>query len=463
VRIGRFGQMFRGLLPCDVSDDAIDELVAWMGDPNRPQAANLRIPAGFTYLGQFIDHDITFDPTSKLDRAADPEALVNFRTPRLDLDSLYGAGPAAQPFLYDWKDPKFPAGTRLLEGKNNAHGQVPIDDLPRNDQGRALIGDARNDENALISQLHLLFIRFHNAVVAFLDGQGKPNTRDELLDEAQQLVRRHYQWVIVHEFLPLVVGDEMAADVLPPPAKAAKPEVVRKFFKWRGEPFIPVEFSGAAYRFGHSMVRAEYRIKGIPQSFAITKMAEPTLPLNPDLEGFDFLKSDRVIAWDRFFRLPGADQPPQSSLRIDTAIAKPLFQLRDQDPQELPRRNLERGRILGLPSGQDVAAVMHEEPLTEEELQLEHLPGSRKELKAATPLWYYLLCETSRAVDAQGRPRPGRHLGPVGGRIVAEVIAGLLEADRNSYLHEEGWRPTLGENETFTMADLVKIAQDGVA
>src|SRR4029453_12275026 len=261
--------------------------------------------------------------------------------------------------------------------------------------------------------------------------------------EAQQLVRRHYQWVIVHEFLPLVVGDKMAAAVLPPPAKGAKPDVVRRFFKWRGEPFIPVEFSGAAYRFGHSMVRAEYRIPAIPKSFAITKMAEPTLPLNPDLEGFDFLKSDRVIAWDRFFRLPGRDLPPPSGLRRDTAIAKPLFQLRDQDPQELPRRNLERGRILGLPSGQDVAAVMHEKALTEEELQLEHLTGLQEELKAANPLGFSPRCETSRAVGPQGRPRPGRHLGAVGGRIVAEVIAGLLEAAPNASLQEEGWGRTL--------------------
>jgi Animal haem peroxidase len=459
---GRFGRMFPGLLACDVSDGAIDELVAWMGDSSRSLAGNPLVPAGFTYLGQFIDHDITYDPTSKRDRDVDPEAVVNFRTPRLDLDSVYGSGPVVHPFMYDWKDPNA-AGAKLLVGHNEVDdGGETIEDLPRNDQGRALIGDARNDENTIISQLHLLFIRFHNAVVDRLVAEGKLQKRDELLDRAQQIVRWHYQWIVVHEFLPLVVGRRMAEDVLPPPSKDARPTVRRKFFKWREEPFIPVEFSGAAYRFGHSMVRADYGLKRIPASFALTKVAEHTLPLSPDLGGFDRLRESLVIDWERFFALPGVQASPQVSLKIDTAIVKPLFELQDQDPgeQEVPRRNLERGRALGLPSGQDVACVMHQQLLTEDELELENMPGSRAELKRSAPLWHYILCETARATDAKDRPRPGRHLGPVGGRIVAEVLAGLLEADRSSYLHsKQPWQPELGTDGEFTMADLVKTAQ----
>jgi hypothetical protein len=458
---GRFGRMFPGLLACDVSDGAIDELVARMGDPSRSQAGNPIVPAGFTYLGQFVDHDITYDPTSKRDRDVDPEAVVNFRTPRLDLDSLYGSGPVIHPFMYDWKDSE-PSGARLLVGRNKLDDGGEIEDLPRNDQGRALIGDARNDENTLISQLHLIFIRFHNAVVDRLVAEEKLQKREELLERAQQIVRWHYQWIVVHEFLPLVVGRKMAEDVLPPPKKGAKPEVRRQFFKWRDEPFIPVEFSGAAYRFGHSMVRADYGLKRIPPSFAVTGVAEHTLPLNPDLGGFDRLREHLVIDWERFFELPGVPAPPQVSQKIDTAIVRPLFELQDQDPgeQQLPRRNLERGRALGLPSGQDVACVMHQQPLTEVELELENMPGSSEELKRSAPLWYYILCETARATDAKDRPRPGRHLGPVGGRIVAEVLAGLLEADRSSYLHSDPpWQPELGTDGDFTMAELVKTAQ----
>ena len=450
------------MLPCKVSDGAIEELVAWMGNPTRDHVSNLRIPAGFTNLGQFIDHDITFDPTSKLEQVVDPEALVNFRTPRLDLDSLYGSGPVVQPYLYDWRKDSQPAGARLLVGRNKAGDNGTFEDLPRNDHGRALIGDFRNDENVIISQLHLLFIRFHNAVVERVVNEGKLKRRGEVLDEAQRIVRWHYQWIVVHEFLPLVVGEKMANDVLPPPAKGEKQEVCRQFFKWRGQPFIPVEFSGAAYRFGHSMVRADYGLKRIPASFAVTGVAEHTLPLTPDLGGFDRLGESLVIDWERFFKLPGVQHPPQPSEQIDTTIVRPLFELEDQDPgeEELPRRNLQRGRTLGLPSGQDVACVMHEPPLTEEELELGKLPKSREELKRSAPLWYYILCETARATDAKDRPRPGRHLGPVGGRIVAEVLAGLLEADPSSYLHTDPpWQPKLGTEGDFTMADLVKTAQ----
>jgi hypothetical protein len=457
---GRFGRMFPDLEACKVSDDAIAELVRWMGDRSRSQPSNPRIPAGFTYLGQFIDHDITFDPTSRLDRVVDPFALENFRTPRLDLDSVYGSGPVAQPFLYDWKDSE-PPGTRLLVGRNE------VDELPRNQQGRALIGDMRNDENAIVAQLHLLFIRFHNAVVDFLCRSEEVPGRVELFNEAQRIVRWHYQWIVVHEFLPAVVGEVMASKVLASPADGSAPTVHLEFFKWEEgrDPFIPVEFSGAAFRFGHSMARGDYGLRRIPGGAGVVAEASRTLPLFPDLAGFTWLRERLVIEWERFFRLPGADHPPQASQKIDTALAKPLFNL-PEDPVNpgLARRNLQRGITLGLPSGQAVAEKMQEQPLSEQELQLDHTPRSREELKEAAPLWYYILCETARAVDPEGRAEPGEHLGPIGGRIVAEVIAGLLDADSRSYLNRKApWKPTeLGTNGSFTMADLVKIAQEGV-
>jgi hypothetical protein len=449
---GRFGKLFPGLLPCDVSEGAIDEIVAWMGDPDRSRAANPRIPAGFTYLGQFIDHDITFDPTSTLNTNVDVQALVNFRSPRFDLDSVYGSGPVVQPYLYDWDSE--PAGVRLLVGQK---------DLPRNAQGRALIGDPRNDETAIITQLHLLFLQFHNAVVDRLWRAGKVRKPDDVLQAARKLVRWHYQWIIVHEFVPAVVGETMAREVLPAAKDGAAPEANLRFFKWRRHPFIPVEFSGAAYRFGHSMVRSEYGLKRPPAGAGLIAAMERGVSLFPDLAGFRRLSEDAIIDWEQFFAVDGAHLSPQTSQKIDTAIVGPLFKLPDEaaDKEELPRRNLKRGVRLRLPSGQDVAAAMHEPPLTEEELELENLPGSRDELKAAAPLWYYILCETARATGPKGRPRPGRHLGPVGGRIVAEVLAGLLQGDKSSYLHSDPpWEPReLGTDGTFTMADLIEIAQ----
>jgi hypothetical protein len=413
-----------------------------MGADENPLRDNSSIPAGFTYLAQFIDHDVSFDPTP-LGQRTPAGPVVNLRTPRLDLDSLYGSGPIDQPFLYDWKESSLP-GIRLLVGRN---GFDAVEDLPRNQQGRALIGDARNDANAIVAQLHLLFIRFHNAVVDHLARQG--TAKDELFDQAQQVVRRHYQWLVVNEFLPLVVGAGTADEVLPRgEAPGTAPTVDRELFP-DGKPFIPFEFSAAAFRFGHSMVRPEYGLKRLPDDGAPVY----PIPILPDLAGLTWLQQSQVIDWERFFEpreLPSGPRQVQFSMRIDTSIARPLFDVPDGLP-ELPRRNLRRGNSLQLPSGQVVATKMGAEPLSDEQLHLDKLDqGVREELRAATPLWYYLLCE---APD-------GRHLGPIGGRIVAKVLVNLLAGDPNSYLNEPGWRPgELGTGADFTIADLVRIAQ----
>jgi hypothetical protein len=428
---------------CHVSEDAIDALTRWMGADDNPLRDNSSIPAGFTYLAQFIDHDISFDPTPLAQRAPD-DPVVNLRTPRLDLDSLYGSGPIDQPFLYDWKESRLP-GIRLLVGRN---GFDAVEDLPRNQQGRALIGDARNDANAIVSQLHLLFIRFHNAVVDHLASQEIAS--DQLFQRAQKIVRWHYQWIVVHEFLQKVVGAEIADAVLAPGDDDTPPTVERKYYLPTCTPFIPFEFSGAAFRFGHSMVRPEYGLKRLPDDGA---PVYPTAIL-PDLGGLTWLQEPQVIDWERFFEPrdpPDGRRQVQYSMRIDTSIAKPLFTVPDGVP-ELPRRSLTRGNQLQLPSGQLVAERWKTGVLSDEQLQLDKLEqGVREELRAATPLWYYILCE---APD-------GRHLGPVGGRIVAEVLVGLLADDPNSYLYKEpSWRPReLGTDGDFTMADFVRIAQ----
>jgi hypothetical protein len=423
--------MFPDCEPCAARAGALDALVELMTARRHRVRQNVDVPAGFTYLGQFIDHDLTFDPTPFADRQRDPHALVNFRTPRFDLDSVYGLGPEVQPYLYDWDSE--PAGARLLVGRNGRDG---TEDLPRNQQDRALIGDRRNDENRIVAQLHLVFLRFHNAVVDHLAAEGTPV--GEHFETARQVVRRHYQWIVVHEFLPKVVGERMAETVL----------ARREFFASREEPFIPVEFSGAAYRFGHSMVRDRYGLKRLPA----TGTGPPAVPFG-DLFGQRALTHEHVIDWERFFDL-GAARGPQASFRIDTALAKPLFDLPDGEPV-LARRNLLRGRKLGLPSGQDVAEALAAPCLEPEELGIDAQPGrrSRDVLLRSTPLWYYVLREAEQRED-------GRHLGPVGGRIVGEVLAGLLDGDPDSYLHAEpAWEPgQLGTAKPFTMARLVEFA-----
>jgi Animal haem peroxidase len=409
-------------------------------------------PAAGGSAGCSVDHDITFDPTSKLQGDNDPRALVDFRTPRFDLDSLYASGPKDQPFLYDWS-PQAAPGVKRLVGSNAGDGAITYD-LPRNEQGRALISDARNDEHLIISQLHLLFIRFHNRVVDRVLAQQPALRGMALLEEAQRIVRRHYQWIVVHDFLPRIVGRKAAAAA----------GVERRFYRWKGAPFIPFEFSVAAYRFGHSMVRGDYKPNGRVQR-AVPIFAKADEPGELDhLGGFRRLPVALTIDWAFFFPLSGQRPPdpdrPQQSRLIDTNLAPGLFSLPasvDSQRQPLPRLNLLRGRALKLPAGSAVARAMGVEPLTDRELLLDDIwPASARDaVRRAPPLWYYVLCE------AQSRHgNRGRHLGPVGGGIVAEVLVGLLEADPSSYLRAEpGWKPTLprASRGTFTMADLVRF------
>jgi hypothetical protein len=457
ARGGRFGRMFPDLPAAALGEPATAALVRLMNNPDERATSNT-LPAGYTYLGQFIDHDITFDPTSSLMRANDPDALVNFRTPRFDLDSLYGSGPADQPYLYDWRRDDHP-GVRLLSGQV-AGAEPDVLDLPRNQGGRALTGDARNDEHLIIAQLHLLFLRFHNRVVDLLAARRRWGSHWDLFDAAQQTVRWHYQWIVMHDFLDRIVGPDMATSIRPAGAGGG---IERRHYRYDGEPFIPVEFSGAAFRFGHSMVRNDYHVNA--QSGLVPLFGDGDVP---HLRGFRPLPPELVIDWRRFFWEPAAeaqlrtDQIP--GMRIDRQLAERLFRL-PPDGAALAELNLRRGRALGLPSGTEVARAMGVEPLTPAQLLLDEAnagetpPDVREALSAAPPLWYYILCEARDRRLGRG----GQHLGPVGGRIVAEVLAGLLEGDPLSYHRQApAWSPAdegLTDGGDFRMIDLVDFVE----
>jgi len=436
----------------ELDDATIDQLVKQM---RRHGGGDGDIPAGYTYFAQFVDHDVTFDPLSKLGVVNDVETLVDFRTPRLDLDSLYGSGPRDQPFLYDWSTPDYP-GAKLLVGWSSGDGAT-VFDLPRNDQDRALTGDGRNDENLILSQLHLLFIRFHNAVVDRLHEDNPRWSPLKLFEEARKAVRWHYQWIVVHDFLDRIVGKDMARD-----ARAQ-----RRLCVFDGEPFIPIEFSGAAYRFGHSMVRADYVPNGhIQQAVPIFADDEKAHDLH-HLGGFRRLPVPLAVDWTFFFDVPARPRDPtrpQPSRKIDSYLEDGLFNLpagllpnNFVGPPELPRLNLMRGSALGLPAGNEVAVAMGVRPLGDTSLRLRSIKDQsvRNKVRKAPPLWYYILCE------AGGRHgNKGDHLGPVGGRIVAEVLTALLHADPTAYVDQQpAWKPTLprARDRDFTMADLIRF------
>jgi hypothetical protein len=454
---GRFGRMFRTLPPFEPDDAELDRLAQLMLEgnqlpggwqPGEPQDLdNASIPAGFTYLGQFVDHDITFDPASSLERQNDPDALENFRTPRYDLDSLYGRGVNNDPFLYDQA-----SRAKLLIGANE-NGEP---DLPRNAQGRALIGDPRNDENILVSQLHLLFLRFHNAVVDHVQSETGLEGEDLFL-EAQRVVRWHYQWIVVHDFVRRVVGDDVLDDILtsePYLTTGPQPEIRRRtvrlrFYRWQRQPFMPVEFSVAAYRFGHSMIRPNYFFANPPVPERPIFTADPNAGELDDLRGFRPLPRLWTVQWDFLFEV-GDGTRLQSSRKIDARLAPPLQTLPGLTPAALALRNLRRGKALRLPSGQHVARAMCIEPMTADELELGDLASA---FGGHSPLWFYILQEAGRLMN-------GERLGPVGARIVAEVLLGLLKGDHLSYISVlPCWTPELprADDSTFTMADLINF------
>jgi heme peroxidase len=432
--------------PLDAKDDLAKGPVLLITDPslsaNNPN--NPTHTAGTTFFGQFVDHDITFDTTSPLGVPIEPHEAPNSRTPSLDLDSVYGHGPVASSQLYD---PADRAKLRIESG-----GQ--FEDLARTGDNTAIIPDPRNDENLVIAGLQCAFIRFHNNAVDWARDHGHHGM--SAFAEARRLTTWHYHWVVLHEFLPLIVGRKTLDRVLRR----------RRFYRpRRGRAFMPVEFQAAAYRFGHSMVRPSYRANlrgdnGSPFFAMIFDPAGEGQADPVDLRG-GARASRRFIGWQTFFDFGDGEVKPNK--RIDTRISTPLFDIplgaiaSHDGPQVLPQRNLLRQLTWSLPSGQRVARAMHLRPLGAEELgsDLDEYRSGRYDydFKKSTPLWFYVLREA--VVRANGLM-----LGPVGGRIVAEVLVGLIESDPTSYLvRRPRWKPTLtGAGAGFRMVDFLRFA-----
>jgi hypothetical protein len=446
---GRFGAMFKRLPAYAPSDDLLTGLANKMVEPDTSDvflATSPRLKAGFTFIGQFIDHDITFDNTPLAQQQADPDATVNFRTPRYDLDSVYGRGPASEPQFYDPADL-----AKLRVVATNANG---VEDMARDSiSGRAIIPDPRNDENLIIVQLHKAVAKFHNQVVDYLRSQG---LRPEwVFETARRLTRWHYQWAVIHDFLPRFVGDGLVPNGTVYKEVAGKPPVINlNYYKPTnrdGRPFMPVEFAVAAYRFGHSLIRPFYVLNdtGTVDIFGSAG--------GRNLNGGRPIPSDLVIVWKNILPVDPTftARPPR---KIDTKLSIPLANLPGSavpspDPtKHLAVRNNLRGKRVGLPSGQQVARAMRVTVLSNTQLELSD-PGWGGE----APLWYYILKE------AELPPYNGEQLGPVGGRIMAETLVGLLQRDPNSYLYlDAAWKPappiapTTGQ---FTFVDLLQYAR----
>jgi hypothetical protein len=443
--------------------EALEELGDAMNDakPESPRGDNKNVPAGYTYLGQFIDHDITFDTTALQEIIVDPLAVRNFRTPMLDLDSLYGSGPNVQPYLYQLSDPELFLIGNTNEQPGGGDPNVPTklpNDLPRAQSGLAIIGDPRNDENLIVAQLHLAFLKFHNKIVAGIrDGSIEQESpiRKTAFEEARDLVIWHYQWIVLHDFLRRILDNEQLDQVL---------HEGRRFYKFDQEPFIPIEFSVAAYRLGHSMIRAVYDYNrvftprgGIPATLELLFNFTAKSGSQDGLTSVP-IPSDWIIDWRRFFEID-PNVPVGFSRELDPFLVDPLKNLPNvPKPNSLAVRNLQRGRSVSLPSGQSVARFMGFKPLAKSKIAQgpDGKVAKKHKFDIESPLWYYILKEA----QIQGQ---GKRLGQVGSRIVAEVFVGLLQADSSSFLaRNPEWKPTLPAKEpgTFTMADLLRFVDD---
>ncbi len=409
-----------------------------VNNPNHPTHT-----AGTTFMGQFFDHDVTFDVASTLGVPSDPNRSRNGRTPTLDLDSVYGAGPVESPHLYD------PADRAKLKVESGGR----FEDLPRGSDLTAIIADPRNDEHMIIAGLQCAFLKFHNRAVDRVRGGSRARAGD--FAAARQLTTWHYQWMLVNEFLPLFVGQAMVDDIMVNGRRSYRPN---------DGAVIPVEFQGAAYRFGHSMVRPSYRANLAGNAdgsaffgFIFDAAAAPS-PDPDDLVG-GHRAPRRFIGWQTFFDFGDGQVKPNKL--IDTKLSTPLFHLplsaiaSGDQPTVLAQRTLLRHVTWSMPSGQDIARTMGVAPLAAADFP--ELNGYGLGLESSTPLFHYVLKEAKLVAN-------GLHLGPVGGRIVAEVFVGLLQLDASSYLNARpGWRPTLPTRSgtvtgDFRMVDFLTFA-----
>jgi len=470
-RMGARGDLF------DAEDNLTDPVQSVINpavfSPHNPDNPNMS--AGMTFLGQFLDHDITFDRRSALNANASPEQTVNFRTAAFDLDSVYGNGPAGSPELYDTSSGRIKFRLQRIPGAEAVSRRgAPRNDVPRDAQGNAIVAESRNDENVVISQMQVALLSFHNRITDHLAAQPayRGASAERLFTDTRRLVTWHYQWIILHEFLPLTIGQERLDAILRGGLLYYRPQEAANRFRTvegREMPRIPIEFSASVYRFGHSQIRPSYRANFGPTggapffAFVFDDAENPASPDPNDLRGGK-RAARRFIDWQTFFDFGDGNVRPNK--RIDIKLSSVVMHLpgaRAPSPglpsdglQSLPARTLTRHINFGLPSGQAIARRMNMPVLAASQLSelAPYALDPRTTMANSTPLFFYVLKEAEVMEH-------GLRLGPVGSRIVGEVFVGLLKEDPTSYLRAApGWTPTLPARQAghFRMTDLLQFA-----
>jgi hypothetical protein len=434
------------------------------------------VPAAFTFVGQFIDHDLTMNAVNLFLPQQDPAVptppglapvampIQNGASPLIDLDSVYGPrAHLASPDATLFDGGKF----RLVH-----HGGLHYD-LPRDTDG-AVIADHRNDENQMILQIHLLVERMHNKFFDTLSQITDPQARFE---EARKQTIYNWQFMVLHDYMPRIIQADVLADKT---AQIQKPD----FGTFKYKPLrdlatgnlvanLPHEFA-ISYRFGHSQLRRAYRLNGdYPFSVLFDNSLAGAGPNNDrfdDLRGGQPLGAKNLIDWTVF--LPG--QNPVKSNRIDGKVTAPLFDLPESAiPDDikyignLPHRNLVRSRQVGICSGEVLAEYYGLIPFAADQIEPradrralymrnEAVTDPSKQV-FSTPLWYYIL----REAELSNGSGPNRSkLGPLGSRLVAEVLLGAIAWGEHSILKDTGWTTTIPGPANDHLRNIVRWVND---
>lgn len=448
----------------DPSDDDLNKLSAYMTKPRKDG-----IPAGYTYLGQFIDHDITLDSAAGIFpwNSEIPDEVRNLRTPFLDLETIYGHKIPSNPGEPERSKLLAEGSQSLLKLGDTVKGEIEKrvfigKDLPRMpDKPDAIIVDKRNDENLAVAQTQVAFMRFHNAVVKYLDSGDSTKT----FETARRIVIQHYQWIILNDYLPRVIKRSVLTEVLDGGRQFYFPEEFGAY--------MPLEFSVAAFRFGHSMIRNSYnwnRLFNEDQGTFNAGLNELIkFTGKGGLDGKNNLVSDWLINWNWFFKTRSKKEGLKfnNASEIDTKMASFLGQLPTpgggqpgifRREASLPAFDLYRSRRDRLPSGQAVAKAIYgtaERVLTPRQIANLLPPNLKSKFSEDTPLWFYLLAEAE--IEEHGQ-----NLGEVGSRIIAETFSGLIEMTDPSIL-KNGFRPNpdfhVSEKE-FGMRQMLRFVAD---
>lgn len=383
------------------------------------------MPSGYVYFGQFVDHDLTLDDTKAVAAVPFPEKTKNFRTPRLDLDPLYGKEPPAASALYeDWERLRL-GWTSIVEGSSL---ESTRDDLPRDSYGRARVIDSRSDENLIIAQMHVLWAKLHNRLLALASEQPSllSGTQEGThFERVRRLVTWIYQFIVVNDFLPYFIQNGVWRDVF----NRRDLQFYKVLARPTRTPFaLPIEFTVAAFRFGHSVVRNGYVLRD-----------ETTRGTETLLQEGSQLAANCVIDWNLFVSKNAGNH----GALIDTFVAEALVDI------QLPHRTLLRGSKMQLSSGEEFAAHFRCSPVDEEKMaastEIAEILG-KQDFRQRTPLWYYLLREAALNEVREPGPvdygDPVQKLGQIGSRIIAETFYQVLSADGNSIFNAgRHWQP----------------------